>query len=52
MWQYWFTTTDEKRKTGNWWRREYQGLYAPELTLTEDGDYAVVEWPAELPRHE
>jgi hypothetical protein len=52
MWQYWFTTTDEKRRTGNWWRREYQGLYAPELTMTEDGDYAVVEWPTELPPHE
>jgi lipase maturation factor 1 len=52
LWQYWFTTTDEKRKTGNWWRREYQGLYAPELTLTQDGDYAVVEWPAELPPHD
>jgi hypothetical protein len=52
LWQYWFTTTDEKRQTGNWWRREYQGLYAPELTLTRDGDYAVVEWPAELPPHD
>ncbi len=52
LWQYWFTTMDEKRRTGNWWRREYVGLYAPELTLTEDGDYAVVEWPAELPSHD
>ena len=52
MWQYWFTTTDEKRRTGNWWRREYMGLYAPELTLTRDGDYAVVEYPQELPPHE
>jgi hypothetical protein len=52
LWQYWFTATDEKQRTGNWWRREYVGLYAPELTLTEDGDYAVVEWPAELPPHD
>jgi hypothetical protein len=52
LWQYWFTTMEEKRRTGNWWRREYIGLYAPELMLTEDGDYGVVEWPAELPPHE
>jgi hypothetical protein len=52
MWQYWFTSMDEKQRTGNWWRREYQGLYAPELTMTKDGDFAVVEWPAELPSHE
>jgi len=52
MWRYWFTTMDEKRRTGNWWRREYVGLYAPELTLTKDGDYAVVEYPQELPPHD
>jgi hypothetical protein len=52
LWQYWFTTTGEKRRTGNWWRREFIGLYAPELTLDESGDYAVVEWPAELPTHD
>jgi lipase maturation factor len=30
-WQYWFTTPDEKRATGAWWKREERGLYAPEL---------------------
>ena len=52
IWQYWFTTMDEKRQTGNWWRREYLGLYAPELTVTGDGHFAVVEWPEELPPHD
>ena len=52
LWQYWFTSMDEKRRTGNWWRREYLGLYAPELTMTADGDFAVVEWPQELPPHD
>ncbi len=52
LWQYWFTSMEEKRRTGNWWRREYIGLYAPELTMTEDGRFAVVEYPAELPPHE
>jgi lipase maturation factor 1 len=52
LWQYWFSTEEEKRRTGNWWRRELLGLYAPELTLTADGKFAVVEWPGELPPHD
>ncbi|HEY1417342.1 MAG TPA: lipase maturation factor family protein, partial [Myxococcaceae bacterium] len=30
-WQYWFTTAEEKRATGAYWRRVEVGLYAPEL---------------------
>jgi len=52
LWQYWFTTTVEKRRTGNWWRREDRGLYAPELTMTPDGRFAAVEYPGEMPPHE
>ena len=52
LWQYWFTSMEEKRSTGNWWRREDMGLYAPELTMTADGHFAVVEWPQELAPHE
>jgi hypothetical protein len=52
LWQYWFTTLDEKRSTGEWWRREYLGLYAPELTPTPDGQFVVVQWPGELPPHD
>jgi hypothetical protein len=52
LWQYWFTSMEEKRRTGNWWRREYLGLYAPEITRTADGRFAVVEWPAELAPHD
>ena len=52
LWQYWFTSMDEKRKTGDWWRRESLGLYAPELTITADGRFAAVEWPEELPPHD
>jgi len=51
LWRYWFTTVDERRKTGNWWRRQLLGLYAPELTLTPEGRVAVVQWPEELPLH-
>ena len=52
LWQYWFTTREEKRATGNWWRRQYLGLYAPELTKTPEGRTAVVQWPEELPLHD
>jgi hypothetical protein len=51
LWQYWFTSLDEKQRTGNWWRRKYLGLYAPELTQGPDGRFAVVEWPADLGPH-
>jgi lipase maturation factor 1 len=52
LWQYWFTSMDEKRRTGNWWRRELVGLYAPVLTKATDGKFAVIEWPEELPPHD
>jgi hypothetical protein len=47
LWQYWFTTMSEKRATGNWWRREYLGLYAPTLGLQPDGTIRAVEMPGE-----
>ena len=52
LWQYWFTTMAQKRQTGDWWRRQFIGLYAPELIITPDGRFAVVEWPPELPPHD
>ncbi|MGA8089619.1 MAG: lipase maturation factor family protein [Terracidiphilus sp.] len=52
LWQYWFTTREEKRTTGNWWRRQLLGLYAPVLTRTPEGRPAVVQWPDELPTHD
>jgi lipase maturation factor 1 len=52
LWQYWFTTREEKRRTGNWWRREWMGVYAPVLSLDADGKPEVVQWPDEIPRHD
>jgi hypothetical protein len=52
LWQYWFTSMEEKRRTGNWWKRDLLGLYAPELTRQPDGKFIVVEWPAQLPTHD
>jgi lipase maturation factor 1 len=45
LWQYWFTTPEEKRAQGMWWRREQLGLYAPTLERQADGRIAVLEWP-------
>jgi Lipase maturation factor len=52
LWQYWFTTMNEKHDTGNWWHRQLLGLYAPTLTLQPDGHFAVVQWPQTLPEHD
>jgi len=52
LYQYWFTSMDEKRRTGNWWKRNLMGLYAPVLTRAADGKFAVVEWPGELAPHD
>jgi len=45
VWQYWFTDIATKRKTGQWWRREFQGLYAPTLEREPDGSIEVVDSP-------
>ena len=50
LWQYWFTTEADKRATGNWWRRELLGLYAPVLKTDADGKVEVVDWPTLPPR--
>jgi hypothetical protein len=51
LWQYWFTTMDEKHDTGNWWRRNLMGLYAPVITKESNGNYGVIQWPEPLPPH-
>ena len=51
LWQYWFTSMEEKRRTGNWWKRDLLGLYAPELTRKTDGNFGAVEWPEQLAPH-
>jgi lipase maturation factor 1 len=50
LWQYWFTSMAEKRATGNWWRRQTLGLYAPALGHAADGSIQVTEWPTVGPR--
>jgi hypothetical protein len=43
VWQYWFTDIPTKRKTGAWWRRQLQGLYAPVLERQLDGRVGVAD---------
>jgi lipase maturation factor 1 len=51
LWQYWFTSMKEKQDTGNWWRRQLIGLYAPVLTQQAGGKIGVLQWPEALPSH-
>jgi hypothetical protein len=50
LWQYWFTSMDEKRREGLWWRRKFLGLYGPTLQKDPDGRIGVIEWPTVGPR--
>jgi hypothetical protein len=52
LYQYWFTTLPEKRLSGNWWRRQLLGDYAPTLTRTPDGHYLATTLPSRLPPHD
>jgi hypothetical protein len=52
LWQYWFTTLEEKRATGVWWKRKLIGLYAPVLERLPDGKLGVVQYPEPLPPRE
>ncbi len=49
IYQYWFTSLEEKRKTGDWWRRELLGEYAPALIMQSNGRPAVLETPLANP---
>ena len=48
LWQYWFSTREEKREQGIWWTRKWLGLYAPTLERESDGRIIAVEWPSDL----
>ena len=47
LWQDWFSTPEERRTRHVWWRPRLLGTYAPTLTRTQDGRFAIVE-PATL----
>ena len=41
QWQYWFTSREEKQKTGAWWNRRLIGEYAPAVRRMPDGTIEV-----------
>jgi len=45
LWQYWFSTPEQKRASGVWWTREMRGTYAPTLERLADGQFRQVESP-------
>ncbi len=51
LWQYWFTSMEEKHHTGNWWRRSLMGQYAPTLSRNPDGQIIAVQPSDDLPPH-
>jgi hypothetical protein len=48
LWQSWFTTLEEKRATGMWWKQRLIGVYAPVLQRLPGGKVNVVQWPEPL----
>jgi lipase maturation factor 1 len=52
LWQYWFTSMEQKRSTGNWWTRKLLGVYAPVLERDAAGGIGIVAMPDALPIHD
>jgi lipase maturation factor 1 len=45
LWQYWFSTPEEKRGQGVWWTRQLLGTYAPTVERLPDGRFVQIEAP-------
>jgi lipase maturation factor 1 len=45
LWQYWFSTPEEKRTEGVWWTRKLLGTYAPTVVRLPDGRFVEVQAP-------
>jgi hypothetical protein len=43
LWQYWFSSLEQRHTEGLWWRRQLLGLYAPTLIRLPNGRFGVVE---------
>jgi lipase maturation factor 1 len=52
LWQYWFTSREQKRTTGDWWTRRLLGVYAPVLERDAAGGVSIVSMPDPLPTHD
>jgi lipase maturation factor 1 len=45
LWQYWFSTLEQKRTEGVWWQRQLVGYYGPILTQLPNGRFGIVDEP-------
>ena len=45
LWQYWFSTPEQKDTEGVWWRRQLLGTYAPTLSRLPNGQFGIVDEP-------
>lgn len=45
LWQYWFSTMQEKRTQGIWWQRQLLGTYAPTLAVGPNGRIGMIAEP-------
>ena len=46
VYDYRFTTFDERRQTGNWWKRELKGTYFPPISLRNKNHGHQILWQA------
>ena len=45
LWQYSFSTMEQKRKQRVWWQRQLLGAYAPTLTKLPNGHFGIINEP-------
>jgi hypothetical protein len=45
LWQYWFSSLEQKQREGVWWRRQLLGTYAPTLIRLDNGRFGIVDDP-------
>ena len=45
LWQYWFSTPEQKHADAVWWQRQFIGTYAPTLTRLPNGRFGIVDEP-------
>jgi lipase maturation factor len=49
LYEYLFTTPEERRSTGAWWKRELKGEYFPAVSLQDPGFRSILEQEGWLP---
>jgi hypothetical protein len=45
LYQYWFSTSEQKRTAGVWWRRQMLGTFAPTISKLQDGTFSETAEP-------